>query len=61
MIKYLTTKILALNMKGVVHYEQLERSRAITADIHCQQLDQVNETLHKKYSALVKTKDVIVI
>lgn len=51
MIKYLTTKILVLNMKGVVHYEQLGHSS--------QQLDQVNETLHKKYSALVKTKDVI--
>lgn len=46
-------------MKVIIHYEQMEQGRTITADVYCHQLDWVKKALHWKCLALANRKGVI--
>jgi len=47
------------DMKGVVHWELLDRNLTITAEIYCQQLDRLNSALIQIRPSLVNRKGVL--
>lgn len=44
---------------GIIHFELLERGQTVNADLYCEQLDRVNQSLLKKCPAVVNRKGVI--
>lgn len=44
------------NFEGIVHFELVLNGRAISAELYCQQLEQVYEKLKQKYPALINRK-----
>ncbi|XP_047364411.1 histone-lysine N-methyltransferase SETMAR-like [Vespa velutina] len=44
---------------GIVHFEMLKPGQTVNADLYCEQLDRVNQSLIEKYPAIVNKKGVI--
>ena len=47
------------NFDGIVHFELVMNGCAISAELYCQQLEQVYEKLKQKYLALINQKHVL--
>ena len=47
------------SVRGLVHFEVLEHGQTINADLYCEQLDRVNQSLIENYPAIVNRKGVI--
>ena len=47
------------SIRGVVHFEVLKPGQTVNADLYCEQLDRVNQSLIEKCPAIVNRKGVI--
>ncbi|XP_035734903.1 histone-lysine N-methyltransferase SETMAR-like [Vespa mandarinia] len=47
------------SIRGIVHFEVLKPGQTVNADLYCEQLDRVNQSLSEKYPAIVNRKGVI--
>ncbi|GFV85331.1 histone-lysine N-methyltransferase SETMAR [Trichonephila clavipes] len=44
---------------GIVHFEMVKPGETVNADLYCEQLDRLNESLIEKYPAIINRKGVI--
>ncbi|XP_047365377.1 histone-lysine N-methyltransferase SETMAR-like [Vespa velutina] len=44
------------SIRGIVHFEVLKSEQTVNADLYCEQLDRVNQSLIEKYPAIVNRK-----
>lgn len=47
------------SIRGIVHFEVLKPEQTVNADLYCEQLDRVNQSLIEKCPAIVNRKGVI--
>ncbi|GFV52974.1 histone-lysine N-methyltransferase SETMAR [Trichonephila clavipes] len=46
-------------IRGIVHFEVLKSGETVNADLYCEQLDGLNQSLIEKYPAIINRKGVI--
>ncbi|PRD18931.1 UNVERIFIED_CONTAM: Histone-lysine N-methyltransferase SETMAR [Trichonephila clavipes] len=46
-------------IRGIIHFEVLKPGETVNADLYCEQLDRLNQSLIEKYSAVINRKSVI--
>ncbi|GFY24934.1 histone-lysine N-methyltransferase SETMAR [Trichonephila clavipes] len=47
-------------IRGIIHFEVLKPGETVNADLYCEQLDQLNQSLIEKYPAVINRKVIIV-
>ncbi|GFW98930.1 histone-lysine N-methyltransferase SETMAR [Trichonephila clavipes] len=48
-----------LGIRGIVHFEVFKPGETVNADLYCEPLDRLNQSLIEKYPAIINTKGVI--